>query len=60
MFERNNIDDLFLASISVLYPDDDKITDNFGGILKVSIGGYGYTTILKREEEKYIDLNNPK
>ena len=39
MFERNNIDDLFLASISVLYPDDDKITDNFGGILKVSIGG---------------------
>lgn len=60
MFERNNIDDLFLASISVLYPDDDKITDNFGGILKVSVAGYGYTTILKREEEKYIDLNNPK
>ena len=36
------------------------LTDNFGGILKVRIGGYGYTTILKREEEKYIDLNNPK
>lgn len=60
MFERNDINDLFLASISVKYPDSEMLTDNFGGILKVSIGGYGYTTILKREEEKYIDLNNPK
>ena len=60
MFERNNIDDLFLASISVLYPDNEMLTDNIGGILTISIGGYGYTTILKREKEKYIDLNNPK
>lgn len=60
MFERNDINDLFLASISVKYPDSEMLTDNFGGILKVRIGGYGYTTILKREEEKYIDLNNPK
>ena len=45
MFERNNIDDLFLASISVLYPDNDIVTDNVGGFLTISIGGYGYTTI---------------
>ena len=45
MSERNNIDDLFLASISVLYPDDDKITDNVGGLLKLSRAGYGYSTI---------------
>ena len=60
MFERNNIDDLFLASISVWYPDNVLLTDNFGGILKVSIGGYGYSTILKKEGEKYIDLNDTK
>ena len=60
MFERNNIDDLFLASISVLYPDDDKITDNVGGLLKLSRAGYGYSTILKKEGEKYIDLNDTK
>ena len=60
MFERNNIDDLFLASISVLYPDDDKITDNVGGLLKLSRAGYGYSTILKKGGEKYIDLNDTK
>ena len=60
MFERNNIDDLFLASISVLYPDDDKITDNVGGLLKLSRAGYGYSTILKKDGEKYIDLNDTK
>ena len=30
MFEKNDINDLFLASISVLYPDDDKVIDNVG------------------------------
>ena len=60
MFERNNIDDLFLASITVLYPDDDKITDNVGGLLKLSRAGYGYSTILKKEGEKYSDLNDTK
>lgn len=60
MFERNNIDDLFLASITVLYPDDDKVTDNVGGLLKLSRAGYGYSTILKKEGEKYIDLNDTK
>lgn len=60
MFERNNIDDLFLASITVLYTDDDKITDNVGGLLKLSRAGYGYSTILKKEGEKYIDLNDTK
>ncbi len=60
MFERNNIDDLFLASITVLYPDNDIVTDNVGGLLKISRAGYGYSTILKKEGEQYIDLNNSK
>ena len=60
MFERNNIDDLFLASITVLYPDNDIVTDNVGGLLKLSRAGYGYSTILKKDGEKYIDLNDTK
>lgn len=60
MFERNNIDDLFLATISVSYPDNDIVTDNVGGLLKLSRAGYGYSTILKKEGEKYIDLNDTK
>ena len=60
MFERNNIDDLFLASITVSYPDNDIVTDNVGGLLKLSRAGYGYSTILKKEGEKYIDLNDTK
>lgn len=60
MFERNNIDDLFLATISVSYPDNDIVTDNVGGLLKLSRAGYGYSTIKKKEGEKYIDLNDTK
>lgn len=60
MFERNNLDDLFLATISVSYPDNDIVTDNVGGLLKLSRAGYGYSTILKKEGEKYIDLNDTK
>lgn len=60
MFERNDINDLFLATISVSYPDNDIVTDNVGGLLKLSRAGYGYSTILKKEGEKYIDLNDTK
>lgn len=60
MFEKNDINDLFLASISVLYPDDDKVTDNVGNFFSLSMAGYGYLTILKKEGEKYIDLNDTK
>ena len=58
MFEKNDINDLFLASISVLYPDDDKVTDNVGNFFSLSMAGYGYSPILKKEGEKYIDLND--
>lgn len=58
MFERYNVDDLFLASINVIYPDDDIWEDNVGGMIMMSPAGYGYLTILKKEEDKYIDLND--
>ena len=45
MFERNNIDDLFLAIITVLYPDNDIVTDNVGVFFKISRARYGYSTI---------------
>ena len=44
MFERFNINDLYLAHVVVSSPE--------------SMGGYGYLTILKKSGENYIDLQN--
>ena len=59
MFERYDVNDLFLASISVMYPDYSMYDTNIGGILMCGTAGYSYFTILKKSEENYIDLNNP-
>jgi len=58
MFERYNINDLFLASIDVMYPDNDMWDVNIGGILTGGTAGYGYLTILRKDGDKYIDLQN--
>ena len=61
MFERNNIDDLFLASISVWKPENEIELDNIADFFIVSIcSATEYSTILKKEGEKYIDLNDTK
>ena len=61
MFERNNIDDLFLASISVWKPENKIELDNIADFFIVSIcSATEYSTILKKEGEKYIDLNDTK
>lgn len=44
MFERFNINDLYLAHVVVSSPE--------------GMGGYGYLTILKKSGENYIDLQN--
>ena len=62
MFEKYDINDLYLADINVAYPDPEikGWDENFGNIFMMSIAGYGYLTILKKEGEKFIDLQNPK
>lgn len=45
MFTRYNINDLFLAHV-VVYSEN-------------SNSGYGYLTILKKNDNNYIDLQNP-
>ena len=61
MFKKYNINDLFIASLDVTYPDS---YDSFiGGYLLISHSydaGYGYITILAKTENGYIDLSNPK
>lgn len=57
MFEKYNINDLFMAAIDVTYPYDQYDID-IGGILKSGIAGYGYTTILLKKDDKYIDLQD--
>lgn len=58
MFERYNINDLFLASITVMFPDNDMWDVNIGGICMMGTAGYGYLTILKKDDDRYIDLND--
>lgn len=58
MFEKYNINDLFLASINVMYPANDMWDVNVGGILMMGTAGYGYLTILRKDGDKYIDLQD--
>ncbi len=58
MLERYNINDLFLASISVMYPDDGLWDVNVGGLFMMRDAGYGYLTILRKDGDKYIDLQD--
>ena len=58
MFERYNINDLFLASIDVIYPERDTWDVNIGGIFMLQETGYGYLTILKKNGNTFIDLND--
>lgn len=44
MFERFDINDLYLAHVVVAFPRN--------------TGGYGYLTILKKSGKNYIDLQN--
>ena len=58
MFERYNINDLFLASINVTYPANDMWDVNIGDIFMSGTAGYGYLTVLRKVGEKYIDLQD--
>lgn len=57
MFEKYNINDLFLAHVQVEYPKN-SWDYNIGGVIRGGISGYTYLTILRKIEEKYIDLQN--
>lgn len=55
MFERYNIDDLFLAVIHVTFPEN-AWDLTAGGIEMMGPDGYKYLTILKKDNNTYIDL----
>lgn len=58
MFERYNINDLFLASISIMKPDNNTCDVNVGNMFMGKTTGYGYSTILRKTDNRYIDLLN--
>lgn len=58
MFQKYNIKNLFLAEISVMYPDTDIAEVSLGGIFEERTTGYGYVTILAKVKGRYIDLQN--
>lgn len=66
MFEKYNINDLYIASVDVLYGDvnicSDGVTDDCvaDDLLFFGTCGYGYITVLYKNKDKYIDLSNTK
>lgn len=62
MFEKYDINDLYIADINVAYPDPEvkEWDEELGDIVMLSIAGYGYLTILRKDGERFIDLQNPK
>lgn len=56
---KYDIKDLFLASIDATYMNDGLWETNIGGILTEREVGYGYVTLLLRnEDDTFTDLNN--
>lgn len=61
MFEKYDINELYLGSVSVdpIGPEDWET--NIGGIFFESTAGYGYLTILRKlSEDSYVDLKDMK
>lgn len=59
MLKRYHINKLFLASITVQYPDNEIMWDiNIGGMLQMGFTGYGYVTVVRKQDDHYIDLKN--
>lgn len=57
MFERYNIDDLFLAIVHVTFSENTwDLTAS--GIEMTGPKGYKYLTILRKDNDTYIDLQN--
>ena len=54
MFKKYNINDLFLASVSIVYPYREY--DSKTGFVKLAHGSFKYNTILLKKEDKFIDL----
>ena len=56
MLEKYDLKDLYLGTIDVMFSEDHGLSDNVGGMFISGTIGYGYITVLKKEEDKYIDL----
>ena len=62
MFEKYDINDLYLAIINVTYPDPEvkNWDESLGNFIILSIPSFRYFTILKKDGYNFIDLQNPK
>lgn len=61
MFKKYNVNDLYKATIDVVYQDCyDTIESHYLLISHDYKGGYSYNTILFKTKKGYIDFNNPR
>lgn len=58
MFEKYDVNDLFLAIIRVNKPGNDVFNINAGGVFFEKEIGYAYKTILRSEGNNFYDLQN--
>lgn len=58
MFEKYDINDLFLAQISARYPQVNTPEVNIGNMFYGSTIGYGYLSIILKRGENFYDLND--
>lgn len=58
MFERYDINNLYVAEVSVRYPMSNEPEINVGNIFTSEIIGYGYYTVLLKKDDEYLDLAN--
>ena len=57
MFKKYNINELFVAHIKVIYHENKTLKNN-DNILLIDGMSYTYPTVLRKNNEKYYDLQN--
>lgn len=61
MFKKYDIEDLYLASINVTYPDKVYFDKEQKNLRTMVLVGYSYLTVVKHDEnDNFIDLQDPK
>lgn len=60
MFERYNIDELFIARIEFKWSEHPNCSATYGALAKFLSEGYSYCTIVRKVGDRYIDLKEPE
>lgn len=60
MFERYDLDTLFLADIDITFPNHSYFKTDMNGDSEERLSECSYTTIIRKIDDHYIDLAHPE